>query len=60
MSRAKSADIYLPSGYLDMKGLADMARPFLFIAAARGTGKTYGACEYALDEYAEICLAIIQ
>lgn len=53
MSRAKSASIYLPSGYLDMKGLADMARPFLFITAARGTGKTYGACEYVLDEYTE-------
>ena len=49
MSPAKSASLYLPSGYLDMKGLAKTPAPFIFVVAARGTGKTYGACDYVME-----------
>lgn len=49
MSPAKCDSLYLPSGYLDMKGLAETPAPFIFVVAARGTGKTYGACEYVME-----------
>ena len=35
-------NLYLKNGYLDMKSIRETGYPFIFIAAARGTGKTYG------------------
>lgn len=35
-------NLYLESGYLDMKSIIYSGYPFIFIPAARGTGKTYG------------------
>ena len=43
MCPARSDNIYLDNGYLDIVGLVDTQVPFIFVAAARGTGKTYGA-----------------
>lgn len=34
------------TGYLKMAGIIELGFPFVFIAAARGTGKTYGALQY--------------
>lgn len=39
-------NLYLKNGYLDMQSIIESAYPFIFIAAARGTGKTYGALKY--------------
>lgn len=39
---------YLKSGYADMNKLINLKYPFIFILGGRGTGKTYGACEYLL------------
>lgn len=50
LSRAKFDSLYLGNGYLNMRGLSSTA-PFVFVAAARGTGKTYGACEIGLNEF---------
>lgn len=36
-------DIYLPNGYINMDDIIRTEFPFIFIPAARGTGKTYGA-----------------
>lgn len=52
MSRAKCVSLYLDSGYLNMRGLADTPAPFVFVVAARGTGKTYGACKYVMENEA--------
>lgn len=42
-------NLYLDNGYLDMKKLITHPAPFVFIVAARGTGKTYGAL-WAMDK----------
>ena len=51
MCPARSDNIYLDNGYLDIAGLVSTQAPFIFVAAARGTGKTYGACELAIERY---------
>lgn len=38
---------YLPSGYIDMPDIIENNYPFCFVVGARGTGKTYGALQYA-------------
>lgn len=43
-------DIYLPSGYVNIKGILALGFPFNFIWGARGTGKTYGVLLTALEE----------
>lgn len=39
-------NLYLESGYLDMQNIIESGYPFIFIPAARGTGKTYGTLKY--------------
>ena len=42
-------NLFLPSGYLDMEKIINIDASFIFVIGARGTGKTYGAVKYALD-----------
>lgn len=44
-------DLFLDSGYLDMKKLMELPYTFIFIVGARGTGKTYGALMYAYTHH---------
>ena len=44
-------NIYLSNGYLDMKTIIESGFPFIFIAAARGTGKTYGTLRYFYEKH---------
>lgn len=39
-------ELYDKKGYLNMPEIIESNYPFIFIAAARGTGKTYGALRY--------------
>ncbi len=43
-------NLFLPSGYLDMQRIININTPFIFVIGARGTGKTYGAIKYALEQ----------
>lgn len=43
-------NIYLENGYLDVGGLRRVGPPFIFVTAARGTGKTYGALASAVRD----------
>lgn len=43
-------NLYLDNGYLDMKKLKNHPAPFVFVVAARGTGKTYGALWDCMDK----------
>lgn len=43
-------NLYLDNGYLDMRSIIETGYPFIFIPAARGTGKTYGALKYFTEE----------
>lgn len=47
----KESDLYLESGYLDMDRIISISNTFCFIIGGRGTGKTYGALQYALDRH---------
>lgn len=49
-------NIYLSNGYLDMKSIINTGYPFIFIPAARGTGKTYGALKHFTEEHEKIIL----
>lgn len=42
-------NLYLDNGYLDMAKIIESGYPFIFVPAARGTGKTYGALKYHLE-----------
>lgn len=42
--------LYLPSGYLDFRGLRDRGYPFNLIIGGRGTGKTYGALQTSIED----------
>lgn len=39
----KEKNLYLKSGYLNMKAIRHIDVPFIFVVGGRGTGKTYGA-----------------
>lgn len=41
--------IYLDNGYLDFEKILSYDVPFNFIVGGRGTGKTYGALKYAVE-----------
>lgn len=41
--------IYQENGYLDMELILSINIPFIFIIGGRGTGKTYGALEYVIE-----------
>lgn len=49
-------NIYLKNGYLDMKSIIESDYPFIFVPAARGTGKTYGSLRYHLEHNNKILL----
>ena len=48
--------LYTKSGYLDMPAIIESGYPFIFVPAARGTGKTYGTLKYFLDKQETILL----
>ena len=49
-------NIYLESGYLDMCSIIEAGYPFVFVPAARGTGKTYGTLKYHIEHNNRILL----
>lgn len=42
-------NIYLKSGYLNVPYILKLPVPFIFCVGGRGTGKTYGALKYVLE-----------
>lgn len=42
-------NLFLPSGYVNMKKIFKLPEAFIFVTGARGTGKTYGGMECLLD-----------
>ena len=48
--------LYDKTGYLNMPEIIESEYPMIFIAAARGTGKTYGCCRYFLEHENNIML----
>ena len=48
--------LYLDSGYVNMNYLMSLDYPFIIICGARGTGKTYGALKYIMEENAPFIL----
>lgn len=47
---------FLDSGYADIKSILSVNVPFIFLIGGRGTGKTYGALQYAIQEEKKIML----
>lgn len=47
---------FLPNGYADIKSILSAGMPFTFLIGGRGTGKTYGALKYAIEEDKKIML----
>ena len=45
-----NSKIYLPSGYLNIRGILSYKCTFNFIVGGRATGKTYGALSTVLDD----------
>lgn len=41
--------LYLENGYLNIDFVLHLPVPFIFVVGGRGTGKTYGALKYVLD-----------
>lgn len=48
--------LYTSEGWLNMPAIIESGYPFIFIAAARGTGKTYGAIKYYIENKKSIML----
>ena len=48
--------LYTDDGWLNMPAIIESEQPFKFIAAGRGTGKTYGAIKYYVKEKKQIML----
>ena len=48
--------LYLDNGYANIPGILSTNMTFLFCIGGRGTGKTYGALEYVLDNHVKFCL----
>lgn len=46
----KKKDLYLPSGYLNMRAIYKLPYNFIFLIGARGIGKTYGALEEVVED----------
>lgn len=49
-------NLYLESGYLDMASITESGYPFIFMPAARGTGKTYGILKYHYQQHHKVLL----
>lgn len=47
---------FLDSGYADIESIINLNIPFTFIVGGRGTGKTYGALKYILENNKTIML----
>lgn len=45
----KAGELFLPSGYVNMRAVFELPFTFIWIVGGRGTGKTYGALEYLLE-----------
>ena len=45
----KEPELFLDSGYLNMKGIIELRYPFTFVTGARQIGKTFGALTYNID-----------
>ena len=43
-------DLYLENGYVNMARIIETDVPFIFVVGGRGTGKTYGALQYMLQQ----------
>ena len=43
-------DLYLDNGYLNMSGIIESGFPFIFVPAARATGKTFGSLLHFIDK----------
>ena len=52
----KKPNLYEPSGYLDMPSIINSGFPFIFLPAARGTGKTFGTLRYFAIQEEKIML----
>ena len=48
--------LYLDSGYINMRGIIEQGLPFNLIIGGRGTGKTYGALEYVIEDAVKFML----
>ena len=48
--------IYDDNGYCDIESILAMNQPFNFVVGGRGTGKTYGALKYVLENKVEFIL----
>lgn len=48
--------IYLSNGYVDIESIVNLKMPFTFIVGGRGTGKTYGALKYVIENNKTIML----
>lgn len=44
-------NIYLSSGYFNVEYVLRFPAPFIFVVGGRGTGKTYGALRYVLENH---------
>lgn len=42
-------DLYIGPGYVNIEGILSLGLPFNIIGGGRGTGKTYGAIKYAVE-----------
>ena len=42
-------NIYLDNGYLDFDKILKVGCPFIFLVGSRGTGKTFGAIKYCIE-----------
>lgn len=45
----RAGELFLPSGYVNMRAVFELPFTFIWIVGGRGTGKTYGALEYLLE-----------
>ena len=48
--------LYLDNGYLNIPYVLGYKMPFTFVIGGRGTGKTYGALKYAIENKLNIAL----
>ena len=48
--------LYLQNGYADISAILRRGMTFNFVIGGRGTGKTYGALRYVLDNKIKFCL----
>lgn len=54
----KKNKLYLDSGYLNMDYIMTLNTPYIMVVGGRGTGKTYGALKYVLDN--DICFMLMR